>query len=87
MAIVPASPWLGGPAPGKPSIEVNGDRATWRPADDAARWWLVQTKFGEAWRSRLLPAKEKSIATGNAEVVAVRALDRAGNLGEVATSR
>ena len=85
LALVPASPWLGGSAPGKPLLAVHGGLATWQPGGDAVRWWLVQTKTGQSWRSRLLPRQERSVAVS--DVISVRGVDRVGILGEPAISR
>jgi uncharacterized lipoprotein YddW (UPF0748 family) len=84
-ALVPASPWLGGSAPPKPTVEVSGGRLRWRTAQTGAvRWWLVQTQSGDRWESRLLPASEKSIAVaGDQRAATVRAVGATGMLGEI----
>lgn len=88
-ALVPASRWLGAEAPAAPRAERRGGLLTWKPAGDApARWWAVQTKRGERWELRLLPAQEKSAAIGEGvEAVALRAVDRFGNMSAAAEAR
>jgi uncharacterized lipoprotein YddW (UPF0748 family) len=83
-ALVPPSPWLGGSTPAKPSVEISGGRLRWQTAaGGSVRWWLVQTKAGERWESRLLPASEKSLALDAKETVAaVRAINATGMLSE-----
>jgi hypothetical protein len=44
-------------------------------------------KTNETWRGKLLPGKESSVALGDATGVTVRAVDRVGNLGEIARAR
>jgi uncharacterized lipoprotein YddW (UPF0748 family) len=83
-ALIPASPWLGGSAPSKPSIEITGGRIRWRAAQNSSpRWWLVQTRSGDGWRSRVVAGGEKSVALApNETLVAVRAVSANGMLSE-----
>jgi uncharacterized lipoprotein YddW (UPF0748 family) len=87
-ALVPESPWLGGSEPAKPAVEISGGRLRWRtPQPAAVRWWLVQTRAGGKWESRLLPASEKSVALEREETLAtVRALNATGMLSEIGKS-
>jgi uncharacterized lipoprotein YddW (UPF0748 family) len=89
-ALVPASPWLGKRPPAQPRVEwrPDGDGGTfvWRAGDDTpvARWLLQQHSPG-GWQTFILPAAttQHTISPGAAKVdsVAIRAVDRSGNLG------
>ena len=88
-ALMPAAPWLGGPAPGKPRLTVPSvassppSRVTWTSSGSGKVWlWLVQTRSGEHWTTRILPAASTSLAGENPlpDVVAVSAVGRNGNV-------
>ena len=51
------------------------------------RWWLVQVKSASGWSTEVLP-KEMTVRDlpANTEAIAVRAVDRTGNLGPVAVT-
>jgi uncharacterized lipoprotein YddW (UPF0748 family) len=84
-ALVPASPWLGSSSPERPSLQRSGGKLEWRAEGGGApRWWLVQWQQNGHWSSRLLPGTTLEIPAPAAESVAVRAVDRAGNLSEAA---
>lgn len=85
QALVPASPWLGGPAPAKPSLSVtdekNGIRLAWNDTGTNAvvRWWIVQTKSLNDWKTEILPGNMSTATmSGRPEVVAVAAVNRVG---------
>jgi uncharacterized lipoprotein YddW (UPF0748 family) len=80
-AIVPASPWLDGAAPPTPSLAVAGRTVTITPATgEPVRWWLVRSRVGGLWSTRLLFGDQRSLPlAGEPERVLVNAIDRAGN--------
>ncbi|HWD91885.1 MAG TPA: family 10 glycosylhydrolase [Verrucomicrobiae bacterium] len=86
-ALVPASPWLTGVAPGKPGVSIigvpNAIRVNWNEGGTNSvpvRWWVVQTKFFSDWKTEVFPKEVTSeFLTGAPEVVAVTAVDRVGN--------
>jgi hypothetical protein len=96
-ALVPASPWLGRQAPGKPLLTVHRTgreiSVGWKPAGGEPVWqWLLQEQFGENWRAEILPAGQTSrffsVGSGAAlpQAVAVTAVSRIGNLSPPAVS-
>jgi uncharacterized lipoprotein YddW (UPF0748 family) len=86
-ALVPASPWLASAMPGTPSVSIFGVpsavRVDWSAGGTNSapvRWWLVQTKSQNDWKTDIFPREVSSaFLTGNPEVVAVTAIDRVGN--------
>ena len=96
-ALVPASPWLGRQAPGKPLLTVRKTgreiAVAWKPAGGEPVWqWLLQEQFGGNWRTEILPAAQTSriISAGGGaalpQAVAVTAVTRVGNLSPPAVS-
>jgi uncharacterized lipoprotein YddW (UPF0748 family) len=90
-ALVPAAPWLGGGRPGKPKLATgsaeNGSRASfsWAPGDTGSPWlWLVQTRSGGDWTTEILPGNRRTRACDGADVIAVSAVDRNGNVSVAA---
>ena len=92
-ALIPAEPWLGSSAPGKPKVaiakgaSVSQAKVTWSPGGFSKAWlWLVQTRSGEHWTTQILPAPTTSEtwANGVPAVVAVSAVDRKGNISSPA---
>jgi uncharacterized lipoprotein YddW (UPF0748 family) len=81
FAIAPTSSWLDNSAPPAPTIVVRGSTVTITPAaGEAARWWLLRTRTGGAWRSTLVFHDRTSITLPAApERVMVNAVDGAGN--------
>jgi uncharacterized lipoprotein YddW (UPF0748 family) len=88
-ALVPAFPWLDGQGPQKPSLSAEYTRGgwtfNWRPARGEATWlWLLQRKTGSVWQTEILPSGRHSrrfqIQDGFPAMMAVRAVDRCGNL-------
>jgi len=94
-ALVPASPWLGGLAPGKPSVRVwkaaGGIIVDWTSSGGAPPWqWLLQKKTGDLWTGEILPGAQTSrlFRTGTAlpRAVALTAVTRTGILSPPALS-
>lgn len=96
-ALVPASPWLDGRAPGKPRLALgtpengNSPVVTWGPGDDERPWlWVVRTRSGAEWQTRILPGHHRSLTlegSGSTLEVAVSVVDRCGNESPLATAR
>jgi uncharacterized lipoprotein YddW (UPF0748 family) len=99
-ALVPASPWLGNRAPGKPKFTValepgsSGIRLNWLSARNGITWlWVVQTRVGDVWTTEILPGAEssrlleKDPASPKPDVVAISEVDRLGNQGPPALVR
>ena len=91
-ALIPASPWLGGQAPGPPQVEVaerDGKLAlTVRPGPGAPPFlWAVSVRRGATWTHSVHPAQGDRLPIDDAggepaSVVAVAAVDRTGNASE-----
>ncbi|MGA3181453.1 MAG: hypothetical protein ABSF38_14025, partial [Verrucomicrobiota bacterium] len=88
-ALVPASPWLGGLAPGKPSVRLwkaaGGIIIDWASSGGPPPWqWLLQKKTGDLWTGEILPGAQTSrlFRTGTAlpRAVALTAVTRTGIL-------
>jgi uncharacterized lipoprotein YddW (UPF0748 family) len=93
-ALVPASPWLGGRAPGAPSVTLRGAGVAFQPAaGDAPMWWVVRARAGTQWRTEVLPGwrRDFTLPAGQGgaavEVVHVSAVDRLGNEGRATVAR
>jgi len=84
-ALVPPSPWLGSTIPEKPSVSANEQTVSWKRTgrEEAARW-VVQTKKGNRWETTILPGSANSIPRTGGEAVAVRMVDRLGNVSPAA---
>jgi uncharacterized lipoprotein YddW (UPF0748 family) len=86
-ALVPASPWLASRAPGKPQLNAtlsnSSVKLTWEISSaEPVRQWVLQTKQDGKWTTRILPNETRSqILDSPAEVIALAAVDRVGNLG------
>ena len=87
-ALVPASPWLDKEAPARPQLSLGTDAGgnfviLWSAGDAEKPWlWVVQTKFGNAWRTDVFAAHQSaaSFKSGTQpDVIAVSAVDRVGN--------
>ena len=92
-ALVPALPWLGGSAPGKPKLTLVRTRSgaaskiSWAASGHGKAWlWLVQTRRAGQWTSQVLPGTTTAKTWDSAapEVVAVSAVDRKGNISSPA---
>ena len=95
-ALLPASPWLDDepPAPPRLTLERRRRRAmqvqiTPGSAERGASW-LVQARYGLLWDLRILPTSETSLRLParhrgeTCSLIAVRAVDRNGNLSTAA---
>lgn len=89
LALPPATMEKRGAA--KPTLNAvvlrNGGRLTWSTTNETnVRFWVVQSKTGGAWKEDLLPRETLSLSTKvTPEVIALRALDRFGNLSPAAS--
>jgi uncharacterized lipoprotein YddW (UPF0748 family) len=90
-ALVPVSPWIDATPPPRPELIVdtwkNSVHVDWEAAPGKpTRWWLLQTRAGGVWTTQVLPPGRNDIYLDNSNVdaVAVRAVDRLGNLSEPA---
>jgi uncharacterized lipoprotein YddW (UPF0748 family) len=88
-ALVPASPWLASNAPAKPKLTVtsrkDGTRVAWPPASGAGAsqiaFWVLQTRTQGRWTTEVLAGSTTShLLSGSPEQVALRAVDRYGQL-------
>lgn len=91
LALVPPSPWLSKRAPAAPTVRVKKNSATGGlsvtmllPKPQVARWYLLQSRTGGVWGSRLVApcaCAEEITLTGEGllpDRLVVTALDRAG---------
>lgn len=85
-ALVPASPWLGSSTPETPTVSSDAQLVSWKHTGrNAPARWAVQTKRGGQWQTSVLPPGVTSLERSSAgEAVAVRAVDRLGNISEAA---
>ncbi len=88
-ALVPATPWIDHIPPPRPEVTVDLWRDTarleWKPAAvKPARWWLVQTRTQGNWTMDILPGGRNELFLDhfNGDAIALRAVDRLGNLSE-----
>lgn len=92
-ALPPATNWL--EAPEEESLEVTarliadgeGAKLEMSTSGDRAPWlWLVQYREGEKWTTHIAPGSESNVSLAVAataiEEIALRPVDRLGNLGE-----
>jgi uncharacterized lipoprotein YddW (UPF0748 family) len=88
-ALVPAFPWLDAQSPARPSVSarssLRGWTVSWQPTSgEAPQLWVFQSRTGLDWNLEILPGSQRSRALSSKEglptVVAVRAVDRCGNL-------
>jgi uncharacterized lipoprotein YddW (UPF0748 family) len=89
--LVPASPWIAASAPLKPRLTVDtGSRSAhvrWENAGgEPPRWWLLQSRANGVWTTQVFPAGQTDCQLNNGlpDAVAIRAVDRLGNLSEPA---
>jgi uncharacterized lipoprotein YddW (UPF0748 family) len=91
-ALVPATPWLPGRAPGRPSVAIVGGSAPaalLAPAvGEQAPWlWAVRVRTGTTWHTAVLPGSQTRWtppAGGAPDEVLVFAVDRTGREGPTA---
>ena len=98
-ALVPASSWLDGTPPPRPTATLFASAATGEryvrltPAPGEKPWlWLVRTFQGGQWTTEILPNEVRShrlgaVGSGEIERVVVNAVDRVGNLSASAVAR
>jgi uncharacterized lipoprotein YddW (UPF0748 family) len=88
-ALVPASPWLGKEAPGKPRLDWKDGSLRVRPAGEGVRLYVVHGRTGDKWSVRIVPADgDKAVSVAFKvipEEVRVTAVDRVGVESEPAT--
>jgi hypothetical protein len=86
-ALVPASPWLGSKAPGRPTIVTTRDAATneaivrLAPMKGEAVWlWAVRTSRGGSWANEVLPGwlRSHQFTGATPDSVVVTAISRTG---------
>ncbi|MCX5761193.1 MAG: hypothetical protein NTW72_06765, partial [Gemmatimonadetes bacterium] len=89
VALVPASPWMAKGLPSLPAVRVKKNAASGgltmtMPPKQVARWFLVQTRTGGVWGSRLVATcacDEEIVPNGEGMLpdrLVVTAIDRAG---------
>ncbi len=91
VALVPPSPWLSKQAPSAPTVRAKKNAATGGltltmtlPKPQVARWFLLQSRTGGVWGSRLVAScacSEEITPNGERQLpdrLVVTALDRAG---------
>ncbi|WP_025411062.1 glycoside hydrolase family 10 protein [Gemmatirosa kalamazoonensis] len=95
-ALVPPMPWLGGGAPGRPTVATIADTtvdgaaavvARVAPAGgEPSRWWAVSWRVNGAWTpaERAWGGARSLVRRGGADGVAVWGVSRTGVLGEAA---
>lgn len=86
-ALPPATTWLDATLPAKPKLSVSAGkksaRVSWEgQGAESSRWWVLQVLADGEWLTEILPAGETSrnFDFFLPEAVAVRAVDRLGNL-------
>jgi hypothetical protein len=84
-ALVPVSRWLDATPPAAPKFNVetntSGLSVSWQPGGpEAVSQWVVQTRNGNEWSLEILPGARKLWTIEAADVIAVSAVDRGGNL-------
>jgi hypothetical protein len=86
-ALVPASPWLGAKAPGKPTVKLASSAATGEPVitmtpvKGQTPWlWTVRTRSNGSWTSEVLPGwmRTHRLAPSSVDEVVVTAVSRTG---------
>ncbi|MEB3220718.1 MAG: family 10 glycosylhydrolase [Candidatus Sericytochromatia bacterium] len=89
-ALVPATPWLAGKAPGTPSLTLSTDRqrgtleVSLKPTAGGKPWlWTLYTRREGRWRTEVVPAdrSELSLTLAGLEALQVAAVDRLGQEG------
>jgi uncharacterized lipoprotein YddW (UPF0748 family) len=95
-ALVPATPWLDSVPPRRPTVAVRTDTVTgglslrMLPGGKEEIWrWIVRTRTGETWATRLLPGWQRShavtfdTAASRPDEILVSGVDRLGNESRV----
>ena len=81
-ALVPATPWLDDDPPERPRLNVTDGTASWTPGNPGKIWlWVLQTRTGTEWTTRVLPgaAKSRALERPRPDAIAITAIDRCGN--------
>lgn len=88
-ALVPAFTWLDAAPPTTPTLTQSAGALTINSAGgEAARWWAVRRHAAGAWSTRVSFGTVTSIAIdASTDRVLVQAVDRAGNVSDVAEWR
>jgi uncharacterized lipoprotein YddW (UPF0748 family) len=93
FVLPPASPWLTTKRVTKPrllfGIRPNSDIAafTWRPTGEEPKYWILQERFGNEWKTSILPGGQKTkyvegnLATRLPGQIALTPIDRYGQSG------
>jgi uncharacterized lipoprotein YddW (UPF0748 family) len=88
-ALPPAAAWLTAPPPPRAVVTVTNDAgsgsvATIAPPATPPRWWVIRSRSGNQWTTRIVFGSERSVAlgTGAADWVVVNAVNAAGTVGE-----
>jgi uncharacterized lipoprotein YddW (UPF0748 family) len=89
-ALVPASPWLGGDTPGKPSVSAKktdaGVMVQMKMVSGEEPWqWLVRVRTTTGWKSKVVPGsvnEQPLKSAANAKAVIVSGVSRLGAEGE-----
>jgi uncharacterized lipoprotein YddW (UPF0748 family) len=81
-ALVPASPWLGDPAPAAAALRRDaGNRLRIEGGAGAARWAVWRRDTAGRWRLGVQPVHDRGVEPQGAAAVAVAAVGRTGTLG------
>jgi uncharacterized lipoprotein YddW (UPF0748 family) len=90
-ALVPTTWWLDSIPPDKPRLyaatENSATSIRWSSTGSKpVRWWLLQIGTGGNWTTEVLPPVQTSrlLQHSNPDAIAIRAVDRLGNLSEPA---
>jgi len=85
-SLVPPSTWLSSSLPAKPTVTVNRlNQLTWNPGstNHVIRWWVVQRKVKNDWKTDILAGQQRKVALGGTpDVVAITAVDRFGQASD-----
>jgi len=91
LALVPASPWKGAAVPRTPAIAIAAGRAgdvltIARRREDDVRWWLIQRRTGDEWRTTLIDGAALETPVGGPmseapDVIALTPISRTGVAG------
>jgi uncharacterized lipoprotein YddW (UPF0748 family) len=86
-ALIPASTWLGGGPPQRPTLSVSRDGdLNWAAAPGDKPWlWVLQLRYGNTWHTSILTVARTTLSGAPPDTIAVSAVDRNGNLGPAAT--
>jgi uncharacterized lipoprotein YddW (UPF0748 family) len=89
-ALTPRTAWLDDTIPARPELNARlepgptGVQLTWQaPGTEPARLWVLQTRAGGVWQTRVLPPGQTSLRLNSGSVpdcIALSALDACGNL-------